>query len=138
MFANLSTIYLASYVLVIFALVLIFKKYTGKSSMTWLGILIVGIFAGIGPLIAIAYLLAALRNRNGKLEDSRPKVIYKPDGNYTVYSDSEDTTSTTSKKVTRLVGGILAGIAITAGLFVVGIIILVITFSSQSSGSKNM
>jgi phage shock protein PspC (stress-responsive transcriptional regulator) len=126
---------LLAYILVPIAIVVMFKNYK-KSNWAWLGILIVSIFLGIAPYVAAAYLATYLfTNKKSK---SNSGVTYSPDGSYTVYNPTDTKSApSTGKTAFKIIGGILAGLAVTFGLLIVGVIILIATYKPPA-GSKGM
>jgi hypothetical protein len=127
---------LLGYILVPIAFVVMLKNYK-KSNWAWLGILIVSIFLGVAPFVAAGYLASYLfMNKQGS--SSNNSVTYRPDGSYTVYNPTDTKTApSTGKTAFKIIGGILAGLAITFGLLIVGVFILIATYKPPA-GSKSM
>jgi hypothetical protein len=133
---------LSGYILALVAFVFMMKNYK-TANWLWLGMLVVGLFTGVAPFVAIAYL--ATMGREGKsrgdkfLSPTAPtKVRYYPDGSYIAYQ-AEDTKSAPSaaKLAFRIVGGIIAGATIAFGLLIVGVILLFTLAPSVACGGSS-
>jgi hypothetical protein len=123
---------LTSYILVPIALAVMFRNYK-PTNWLWAGFLIVSIFCGIAPFVAIAYLITFFfstkpfdkNNKNTRVKG----VTYHPDGSYTVYSSQATKSAPSTGKVAfRVIGGILAGLTMAFGLLLVGIVLLITIF----------
>jgi hypothetical protein len=127
---------LLGYILVPIAFVVMLKNYK-QSNWIWLGILIISIFLGVAPFVAAGYLVSYLF-LNKKGNGGSNSVSYSPDGSYTVYNPADTKAApSTGKTAFKIIGGILAGLAITFGLLIVGVIILIATYKPPA-GSKGM
>ena len=101
----------------------------------WLVILIISLFLGIGPYIAIAYIIYALSTRKTIKNSS---VEYGPDGSYTKYGPGyTKSPPKTGEVALKVFGGILAGVCVAFGLLVIGIFIAILTYKPPA-GSKTM
>jgi hypothetical protein len=133
-------LFFLSYLLVPVAFVLMMKNYS-TTNWIWLTILIVSIFLGVAPFVAGAYLVTSLSlNKKGS---SVPKPItFKSDGSYTVYPPIDPkSVPSTGKTAFRVIGGIIGGLAIAFGLFIVGILIWISSMpppTVSGGGSKTM
>lgn len=131
---------LFGYVLVPVAFVMMVKNYE-TINWLWLAFLVLSLFIGIAPFVAIAYLVTATEtNKNNK--SSAPAineaVTYRSDGSYIVYK-AEDTSTALSpgKMAFRVIGGVIAGATIAFGLLFVGVILLFTLAPSVACGGSS-
>lgn len=120
---------LASYILVPVAFVVMMINYR-PTNWLWLSFLIVSIFVGVAPFLALAYLATVYvldkDSPKAKPKESTKAITYHPDGSYTVYKSEDAKASASPMKIAfRVVGGIIAGVAICFGLLIVGLLLLV-------------
>ena len=128
-------IYIFLYIFVIVALINMFKNYN-KLNWAWLAIMIVGLFFGVAPFIAIAYLIVFNRKNKNNLASTNKKVVYSQDGSYTVYKPEDTAQAPSNARVAfKVLIGIIFAAMISFGLLIVGVIIL---FATKPSGGKNM
>lgn len=123
------------YILIPVALIVMFKNYQTVNWL-WLGFLIISVFIGVAPFVAIAYLVTAYMAHN------KPKaannVTYHPDGSYTVYKAEETKAAPSPGRMAfRIIGGILAGASIAFGLLIVGVILLFTLAPSVACGGSS-
>jgi vacuolar-type H+-ATPase subunit I/STV1 len=135
----LFAIYGMMYLLIPVALFLTIKRHQ-QTDLIWLGFLIIGIFTGLAPFVAAAYLAVSSKaSYNKQLAASRTSTVkYNADGTYTVYAASETENAVSPTKVAfRIIGGIIGGIVICFGLFVVGIVLLFTLAPSVACGGSS-
>ena len=125
---------LVSYILVPVAIGFMLKSQK-QSDLIWFGILGVSFFLGVAPFVAIGYLATYLSSNKG---NNSSGITYYPDGSYTIYNSADTKNAPSAAKTAfKIIGGILAGLAITFGLLIVGVIILAATYKPPA-GSKGM
>ena len=116
------------YIFVPIVLVLLFKNYR-PTNWIWLVLLFVGFFMGIAPYIAIGYLISyfLIEKTEEKHENNKGTVTrYYPDGSYIMYRpDDTPANDSTGKLLFRIFGGLMAGVLLCVGLYIVGIMLFV-------------
>jgi hypothetical protein len=128
---------LISYILVPIAFVLMLKDYK-TVNWIWLGFLVAGIFIGVAPFIALAYLITNYVSKQKTPQQASNSVTYNADGSYTVYkTDAVLTAPSPGKLAFRIVGGIIAGLAMAFGLLIVGVILLFTLAPSVACGGSS-
>ena len=135
-------IVLLSYILVPIAFIFMIKDYK-HSNWIWLPMMLGGLFLGIGPYIALAYLAMSYKKQTPEKADAsglqtKSAITYHPDGSYTVYQVADTKNAPSAAKIAfRVVGGIIAGASIAVGLLFVGIILLFTLAPSIACGGSS-
>jgi phage shock protein PspC (stress-responsive transcriptional regulator) len=113
-------------------------KYYRTTNWLWLGFILFGLFMGVAPFIAAAYIFVTLTNVDDPKPSKITKVAYKPDGTYTLY-EVEDTGANyqVSHTVFRVIGGVVAGAAMAFGLLIVAVIVLFMMAPSIACGGSS-
>jgi heme/copper-type cytochrome/quinol oxidase subunit 2 len=127
------------YFLIPIALVVMFTAYR-PVNWIWFCLLMISLFIGVAPFVAIVYLLVYFRSRKkqGDTSDANSRVTYHPDGSYTVYKAANTSSAPSAGKMAfRIVGGILAAASVLFGLLIVAFIIFVVLAPSSACGGSS-
>jgi hypothetical protein len=122
------------YVLIPIAFVFMLKNYKTKDWI-WAILLVPSVFIGIGPFIALAYLVTLCYNEYRR-HSNRPvvdRVVYNRDGSYTVYKADSVKSVSPAQSVFKIIGWVIAGIFIVYGLLFVGLMIFMSIACSGNS-----
>ena len=130
-------VFILAYLLVPIAYAVWLKNYQ-TSRMLWLILLSASIFLGISPLVAAVYLFVVYKESRNPQKTAKGTVAYGPDGSYTVYK-VEDTMNAPSAGRTafKIIGGLIAGLALSFGLLIVGMILLFTLAPSIACGGSS-
>jgi hypothetical protein len=124
------------YILVPIAFALMLKDYK-STNWLWLGFLIASSFIGVAPFVALAYLITNYSSKQ-KAPQQASSVRYSADGSYTVYTTEDVKTAPSPGKLAfRIVGGVIAGLAMAFGLLIVGVILLFTLAPSVACGGSS-
>jgi phage shock protein PspC (stress-responsive transcriptional regulator) len=111
------------YILAIVAFIMMMKNYR-STNWLWLGFLVASLFFGVALFVSLAYFITALTTNNSSGRPKNGTVVYSPDGSYTVYNANQAQGPSPGRVAFRVVGGVIAGVAVSFGLLIVGIILL--------------
>jgi len=121
------------YFLVVWSIIRMFRKYE-KRNWIWLIPIIIGLPFGIGPFIALAYLLVTRNNKNNN--NNYNNVVYNSDGSYTVYKSAESLKGpSTGKIIFKVISGIIIAGLVAFGLLVIAFLV---ALAIKPANSKSM
>lgn len=136
---------LIGFLLVLMAFALMLKDYghnttsqQNQSNRIWLYFLVISVFIGIAPFVALAYLATRHLSKNETSQQRFSSVTYNADGTYTVYKTDEVKAAPSPGKLAfRIVGGVIAGLVMAFGLLIVGVLLLVTLAPSVACGGSS-